>query len=360
MNALLIYFGIVYILIVALMTVRPWLSRKNVIFGVVFSNTEIWDHKITQKTIRRFVVENVVIGLVLAGLFLLVVNWVSLSESNLTQLYLATIFVLFVFEMVPYILANSTMKKLKANLQDENLVKNKITIEVGGAATNKPISALWFLLLLLPIAVTAILAVIYYPGLPEKIATHFNNSGAADAWEVKSVGFIMAPIFNQIVLAALMAMVGLFSRRAPASVKGNPKAAPGYTAFRKLISLFVIAIAFVVETQFLMTELIYLGIVSNMQTVLTVILALTGIFVIVLFIAFFKMIRGNKPSGTVLDDDEKWVLGMFYFNPSDPSVFVEKRSGIGRTVNFGRPAAWGVMAVIVLVIVINLVFAKGA
>jgi uncharacterized membrane protein len=36
---------------------------------------------------------------------------------------------------------------------------------------------------------------------------------------------------------------------------------------------------------------------------------------------------------------------MFYVNPDDPAILVEKRFGIGYTLNFGRPAAWFVPAV---------------
>jgi uncharacterized membrane protein len=32
--------------------------------------------------------------------------------------------------------------------------------------------------------------------------------------------------------------------------------------------------------------------------------------------------------------------GAFYFNPDDPALFVEARSGFGFTSNFGRPLSW--------------------
>jgi uncharacterized membrane protein len=42
---------------------------------------------------------------------------------------------------------------------------------------------------------------------------------------------------------------------------------------------------------------------------------------------------------------------MFYYNPSDPAVFVEKRVGIGYTVNFARPVSWVfILGVIALVL----------
>ena len=41
--------------------------------------------------------------------------------------------------------------------------------------------------------------------------------------------------------------------------------------------------------------------------------------------------------------DAAWPGGLFYFNPADPSVFVERRMGVGWSPNFGNPWAWLVM-----------------
>lgn len=44
--------------------------------------------------------------------------------------------------------------------------------------------------------------------------------------------------------------------------------------------------------------------------------------------------------------DECWKAGIFYVNRNDPALMVEKRFGIGYTLNFGRPAAWLLLAAI--------------
>jgi len=41
--------------------------------------------------------------------------------------------------------------------------------------------------------------------------------------------------------------------------------------------------------------------------------------------------------------DRYWKLGVFYFNRDDPAVFVEKRFGLGYSLNFARPTAWIIM-----------------
>jgi uncharacterized membrane protein len=43
-----------------------------------------------------------------------------------------------------------------------------------------------------------------------------------------------------------------------------------------------------------------------------------------------------------LADNSRWVLGMFYVDRDDPSLVVEKRFGVGYTLNYGRPAAVGI------------------
>jgi uncharacterized membrane protein len=39
-------------------------------------------------------------------------------------------------------------------------------------------------------------------------------------------------------------------------------------------------------------------------------------------------------------NDGRWVAGIFYYNLEDPDLWVEKRFGIGWTLNFARPASW--------------------
>ena len=46
--------------------------------------------------------------------------------------------------------------------------------------------------------------------------------------------------------------------------------------------------------------------------------------------------------------DACWKLGLIYFNPADPAFLVEKRFGIGYTMNFGNPWSWALLAVVIL------------
>lgn len=64
-------------------------------------------------------------------------------------------------------------------------------------------------------------------------------------------------------------------------------------------------------------------------------------------------ILGLEEEGRPVGDrtaDRYWKAGMFYVNRDDPAIFVEKRFGIGYTVNFGRRLAWAILAALPLVV----------
>ncbi len=60
-----------------------------------------------------------------------------------------------------------------------------------------------------------------------------------------------------------------------------------------------------------------------------------------------------EPDGPVSDRtrDAQWKWGLIYVDREDPALLVEKRFGIGYTLNFGHPWSWALLALIVVVAV---------
>ena len=54
--------------------------------------------------------------------------------------------------------------------------------------------------------------------------------------------------------------------------------------------------------------------------------------------------RGRHDAGLVLD------IRRLYFNRADPTLFVEKRMGLGYTLNLGNPWSWLVMIAFVVAV----------
>jgi uncharacterized membrane protein len=341
-----------YAIVAILLILHPWFSRKNVLFGVVFGNIDVWDSKEAIIARKRYLTQSVIIAVVI-GIAASVYN--AYASGDLASAFLTAMFLLIFLEIFPFIMANRTIKKFKAGLKNgnENLVDNKISVEIGQDESKSVLPAAWTLLLLIPIVPTVILALTGYNAMPSSLPTHYSFT-AADAWSPKSWTTALLPVFLQITLGGIILICCLLSRRAPASVRGNPNAAPDYQKFRKYIVMLLLVIGIAMQLSFMMMEISYITPISvlliNTPTIASLLL------VVVLFYIYFKFVRVKKPVGAVLNDDGKWILGMFYYNPSDPAIFVEKRSGIGFTVNFANPVAWIFTLGIILVIVFSLIF----
>lgn len=59
-----------------------------------------------------------------------------------------------------------------------------------------------------------------------------------------------------------------------------------------------------------------------------------------------RLSRPGRPAEGDRSPDHCWKLGLFYFNPDDPALWVEVRFGVGYTVNFARPLAWVLLGVV--------------
>jgi uncharacterized membrane protein len=59
-----------------------------------------------------------------------------------------------------------------------------------------------------------------------------------------------------------------------------------------------------------------------------------------------SILSDSSPTGDRTPDD-CWKLGMIYYNPADPALVIEKRFGIGWTLNFANRWAWVMTAAVV-------------
>lgn len=85
-------------------------------------------------------------------------------------------------------------------------------------------------------------------------------------------------------------------------------------------------------------------------------LLLTAIFMVVVFRIEFATRRLQEKlteqSGVefYVDEDDKWIWGMFYYNPQDRRLIINNRTGINTTVNLAKPAGKIFMGLTVLLL----------
>ena len=105
---------------------------------------------------------------------------------------------------------------------------------------------------------------------------------------------------------------------------------------------------------------LYMFIYSD-TAVLAGVLAYTLVLMVIVVIAAKTQISVEKryerdTDLELLDDDDFWILGMFYYNPNDTRLNVEKRFGYGGTVNIAHPAGKVIMVIIAILLVFSIGF----
>ena len=101
--------------------------------------------------------------------------------------------------------------------------------------------------------------------------------------------------------------------------------------------------------------------VNTQVAVLVGILVYTVILMVIVIIGAVnqKAVENRYERDTELelqDDDDNWILGMFYYNPNDTRLNVEKRFGYGATINVARPAGKVIMIASGLLLVGTVVY----
>jgi uncharacterized membrane protein len=202
--------------------------------------------------------------------------------------------------------------------------------------------------------------------LPARIPVHFNATGRPDGYRPASFGSIwMLPLLT-LVQGTMLSLFALLVAKAKRAVRqgdgGRSLAAQerfraamsGYIAIVTLLTTGLLAVLSVGAVR------VAIGAAQGLPPVVPVI-AILMVGVAVGGVAFLGLhfgqggsrletAAGAAPLTDGLADNRRWVLGVFYVNRDDPSVFVEHRFGLGYTINFGN---W--KAVVMMIVFLGLI-----
>ena len=139
---------------------------------------------------------------------------------------------------------------------------------------------------------------------------------------------------------------------------------------KKIILKLLYSTQILLSILFGVTNLSIAGIISNniasiitvVIVISTLILSLASALIISKRREFIRNLleKDFNEKGQIIlnkDDDDNYLMGIFYYNPNDPSLLVDKRMGVGMTFNFANPIAKiiNVISVVILVVIFTLV-----
>ena len=205
-----------------------------------------------------------------------------------------------------------------------------------------------------------------YQEMPNMIPTHWGPSGQPDAFSEKTYFSVISMPLILLVMQGMFLMMSEGMKFSGAKINPSNKktSVAQQLAFRKYTSWFALFITLI--TTFLMGYLhlqtIHPEIASPwiMFTLPLAFLVITfvgvGIYTVKVGQSGSRLKVGGTSSSVedkiAVDDDKYWKGGLIYINKDDPSIFVEKRFGVGWTINYGRPLSWIVLFLPIIIILV--------
>ena len=200
---------------------------------------------------------------------------------------------------------------------------------------------------------------IHFKQLPPMVPTHFGATGKPDGWRPKSFSTVMLLPITTLILGVGLGGMSYLISQAKRAIRYDDRGVSfeAQQRFRRAMANFLAVISILVtgllslmahaSIRVGMGEAQALPPAMMILTIVLVVFALGGsIFIAVKFGQGGSQLErsaSNAPLTDGLADNRLWVLGMFYVNREDPSLFVENRFGLGYTLNFGNPRAIGLI-----------------
>lgn len=337
------------------MALTPRLQPRGEVFSVSVP-TSAWDDPRIRRLMNRYV------AIVIAATVLFTVAALALCLMGNAEASLAVVVVASLALMV---IGYGLILRYRAKVQGLKRAcgwaaqsqQHVATIGEGVEQAPRPISLAWNWLYVPLVALTAAVVAVGYGSMPDAVPMHVDVSGNVTDMAPKSPMVAAFPVALEVFLAAVFAFCHWMVLRSKKGLEpGRPASsswAYGMFAYAQTAFLLVMGLACTAACGLGMA-LAMIGIVS-MGVAVAVIIGVALLCVVGDLIVGVKYGQSGsrvfrmEASDTLLSDDDRfWKLGMLYCNPDDASLFLPQRSGIGWTVNWGRPAVWALVVALVL------------
>jgi uncharacterized membrane protein len=194
------------------------------------------------------------------------------------------------------------------------------------------------------IAAITIYSIYKYPTMPKRIPIHWNFAGKADRFVDKSYMELTMSALMQTGLVLLLSAVSIFmlssrTKLDQENIEESRNQAIRYLK-RILISNFAMTLLIVgLFSEISLSKINGKEISAVFNIIFLVLILITCASMTYYTVKYnkkFSLKGKNADQYSPEDDDNKWILGTIYYNPSDPAFLVEKRYGVGWTINFGN------------------------
>lgn len=362
---LLIQLMIVVIPLYALGMLLPEFTRSTLFFGVTLP------HEVHRQPELLHVKKQYRLRFTLLFTFSwLLMMAASRVTDNFNLLYGGGIMVTILVLSSNYVVTHSRVKALKAQHQWTRNLKQQVVVDTSQENRTHYLSYAWFAIPGLITLATWLITLSAFERMPHQLPQRTGFGGEVLQWASKSFGSAFALPLTQLGMLALFFFIMVVIRKArklidpsrpEVSVRRHQTANLRWSLYILATAVWMVTYFAVLQAQLL--QLISLSVSGHYALhSLSVAGPLLGIFVVAWYTGQsaervkVEVDENVEPGLLPVDDDHYWKWGLFYYNPNDPAIWIEKRFGIGWTLNFANPLAVGVLVVLLLVIAAGIIF----
>ena len=347
--------------------ITPRFMRKNIHFGVMLPYDASEQEQVKNWSKQYFLVSMFTTFVAIAILTLVAFTGQGTTGEQMDLIAIVgsiCMAVIGLLQLILYFVFHFKARKFKSEnyATHEYKERERITVDTTVSGGNKP-SFLWAMLIgAVLIVVTAAVPIIHFDNIPSYIPYQW-AAGQVTAYREKSMAFFMMMPGIQVILMSSLFLANyvisntkqvINPRKAVASSRNNQ-------AYRQVVNRFLGLIAFLTIALMLFIQM---GLVFGISPEPAIYWLVFGYIVSITLGVIYIAVKFGQGGGRLkekgadannhemYDDDGYWILGMIYFNPKDPALFVEKRFGIGSTVNMGNKLSWVILGTIVLLSVV--------
>jgi uncharacterized membrane protein len=292
----------------AIMLLLPHISPRRYFFGVTLP-PDFRHSEPARRSLTRYHVA------VLAATALGAAAMLSRPARPLAGIFLAT---------VPVFVGIAAFLRERAALRQHAVPSGTSTEPVAGNHLPR-----WVALTVVPFAAplsTAAYLREHWDEIPARFPIHWDLNGHPNGWATKTVRGVYGPLIYGSGISVLLLMVAV------AMYYGSRR-----TEIRKPVLGILIGVIYLLAYTFSLVSLMPLMHIGAAALLIPV-----AVFIAVTLAWAFRAGQTSQGEET---PDECWTLGSIYYNPRDPALFVQKRIGMGYTVNFGNRKSWLLMGV---------------
>lgn len=362
---LLISLSILLVLAIIQGTV-PYFIKRTIAFGVTIPEQYIQDASI-RTCKKQYTVFSLIVSLSMIMIFCLWTVMKKPTEEFIMIVSTTIEFGIIFISLALYIYFHEKMKHYKEKMQWEKQLKQVAVVDLTvRSEENLPPWYIYLFPMLITIGLLGY-TILQYDVLPNQIPTHWGPSGEPDAFTEKTpFTAIQLPIFSLVFQLMFMGIqVGMKFSGIKLSATNVKASKNRQLKLRKLSSWFLFFMVLLMTMLFTFFQLTTIHPELFSDSILKFIIPFGVLFLILAgtIVLTIKVGRSDKLSTVVseeimdVNDDQFWKGGLIYFNKNDPSIFVEKRFGVGWTLNFANPIGYLLIFVpIIFILLFTLLF----